>query len=133
MVTTQEIKKDGKLLALVVRSLDSDKSVDFLTPNEFSLQLGVQNRAKGSYVKAHEHPPFENITIPAQEFFYVTSGKLTVDLFTEGKSYKKITISAGEMVLLNCGNSIHFDEDTRLFELKQGPYRQKENEKVQLE
>ena len=134
MLKSEEIKKDGKILAIILRSAASDKNVEFVTPKEFPMQLGVHKRKKGDYVKAHEHIPFGRLkNLAVQEVIFVKKGKLLVGLYHKKKVYRKVIISSGEIILLNTGHNVKFLEDTKMIEVKQGPYREREYEKTDLE
>src|SRR3989338_7142661 len=126
MTHIEEISKDGELLAIIVRSAKSERALEFPTPGDFPMQLGIHNRPKGDYVKAHAHVPFKNLDIPAQEIFFIEKGRMLVTLYSGKDKYKDVVVSDGEIILLNCGHSMKFLEDTRAVEVKQGPYRQKE-------
>src|SRR3989344_3461814 len=126
------IQADGETLAVVVRHSFIPELVEFPTPQHFPLQLGIHQRAAHSVVEAHSHKPFENITIPAQEFFYVVEGKVKVVLFHGNKEHSTVILDKGDMIVLNCGHEITFLEKTKLIEIKQGPYRGKSVEKVFL-
>tara|TARA_Y100000310_G_scaffold329225_1_gene398643 strand:+ start:255 stop:659 length:405 start_codon:yes stop_codon:yes gene_type:complete len=134
MLNVENIEKDGKILAIILRSAEPDKPVEFVTPKDFPLQLGVHKRRKGDYVKAHDHVPFENLSnIPVQEFIFVKKGKISVGLYHNKEIYKEIIVSSGESILINTGHNVKFLEDTDMMEVKQGPYREKQNEKISLE
>ena len=134
MLKAEKIVKDGELLAIILRSIKTDNSVEFITPKEFGLQFGVHNRKKGDYVKAHSHVPFEMLeNFPVQELLYVKKGKISVGLFHKNKLYREIIINSDEFILLNTGHNVRFLEDTEMVEVKQGPYRERENEKTSLE
>lgn len=134
MLNVERIEKDGELLAIVLRSTDSDSPVEFVTPKEFSLQLGVHIRKKDDYVKAHEHIPFGNLKdFPVQDILIIKKGKVAVGLYYRGKFYKDIVLSEGEIVLISTGHNVKFLKDTEMVEIKQGPYRGKEFEKKFLE
>jgi len=133
MLQIEEIKYNNFLLAVIVKKSEVDNGLQFPTPNDFGLQLGFHNRPKGEYINAHEHVPFENISLPVQEILMIKSGKILITLFHEKKKYKEITLIDGDIIVLNCGHSLKFLEDTKLVEVKQGPYRQKQYEKIPLE
>ena len=134
MLKAEEIKKDGKILAIILRSSASDKNVEFVTPKEFPMQLGVHKRKKGDYVRAHEHIPFKEVkNLEVQEVIFVEKGKVLVGLYHKKKVYRKVTVSSGETILLNTGHNVKFLEDTTMFEVKQGPYRERGYEKIDLE
>ena len=130
----EEITADGKILAVVVRSTFNEPGVSFLTPNDFPFQFGIHLRKKHEFVPAHKHSPFKELkNLPAQEFFYVEDGKVEVVMFNkENEQVKKTILNKGDMVLLNCGHSITFLEDSKLIELKQGPYRGRDEEKSSI-
>ena len=133
MSEIEYIKKDDEILAIIVRSRNSDKGLEFPTPNNFPLQLGLHSRPKGEYIKAHTHMPFKSLDIESQEIFVVEKGKLLIGLYHGKVKYTEVTLTDGNIILLNCGHSIKFLEDTKMVEMKQGPYRQKEYEKIPLE
>ena len=79
----------------------------------------------------HEHVPFAELkNLPAQEFFYIVQGKIEAKLYNKKKLFSTLVLWAGDSIVLNCGHSITFLEETQMIELKQGPYRGKEKEKV---
>ena len=127
---TEKITADGKLLAVVVRSTFNEPGVSFLTPDEFPFQMGMHLRPKDTHVEPHEHKPFTDIKLlPTQEFFYIIDGKVQVNLFHKKKKHTTITLNKGDMILLNTGHEVIFLEETKIVELKQGPYRGKSEEK----
>ncbi len=125
----EKIEEDGMLLALVIRARFSNPGLNFFTPEAFPFQLGIHLRKKNEFVKPHQHSPFKALNIPAQEFFYLEKGKVEIEVFADKKSIKKTILEKGDMMLLNCGHSIRFLEDSKLIELKQGPYRGRDEEK----
>lgn len=133
-MSIEKITEEKNILAIVVRSNLSNPGLNFFTPNDFPFQLGIHLRKKHEFVPAHKHSPFKELkNLPAQEFFYVEEGKVEVDMFNgENKQIKKTTLNKGDMILLNCGHSIKFLEDSKLIELKQGPYRGREEEKSSI-
>lgn len=129
-MSVENITAGKELLAVVVRKNIKPKTVEFLTPEHFPFQLGMQHRDAGTVVEAHQHRPFAQLqNISAQEFLYVIEGRVQVVLFHNKKAYKTVVLEHGDMILLNCGHEITFLEKTKLVELKQGPYRGKEIEK----
>ena len=49
MDSIEKIKQDGELLAIVVRKSISTP-LNFVTPDEFPIQLGFHNRKKGEQI-----------------------------------------------------------------------------------
>lgn len=81
-------------------------------------------RPKGYEVKPHRHPD-RTITVESvSEFFYVESGKVRLTIFDDNwNPVAAEEIGAGEFALiLNGGHGVEFLEDSRIHEVKQGPY-----------
>ena len=138
----EEIHHQGKILAVVSRSslvqeLKSEHTpLAFVTPPAFPFQVGIHQRKQGEMIAAHFHIPFPQLeNFPVQEFFYVISGKLQVDLYEPydaqngDRKVAEVVLHKGDTITLNTGHGFRFLEDTELVELKQGPYRGKEQEK----
>ena len=126
----EKIEAGGQLLAIVVRSSLKKQGYNFVSPVEFPLQLGVSVRKKGEHVKPHRHLPFKEMyDLAAQEILYIESGQIEVNLFHDKKKYKTMTLRDGDIILLNCGHEVKFLKDTKMIEVKQGPYRGKDVEK----
>lgn len=134
MLNVEKIEKEGDILAIILKPSVPESVVEFVTPTEFSLQLGVHERKKGDYVKAHEHIPLNsNTKSPVQDIILMKKGKISVGLYYKNEFYKEIIISAGEVIIISTGHNVKFMEDTAMIEIKQGPYRGREVEKKFLE
>lgn len=130
MLKVENIKKDEKILAVILRNSSPGKKVEFLTPSEFPLQLGVHKRKKNEFVEAHEHMPFKELkNLQVQEAIFVKKGRVSVDIYNKKELVKNVILHSNDIILLNSGHSLKFLEDTELIEVKQGPYRGKEYEK----
>lgn len=139
MKAVENVVYKDRLLAVILRSdaleelRSSGKKISFHTPEHFPLQVGLHSRQKGDVVSAHFHRHFPELkNLPVQEFFYVKSGRVKIDLFDEQENDAKVSeviAGEGDTVLLNTGHGLTFLEDSELIELKQGPYRGRDEEK----
>ena len=139
MKAVESVVYKGRTLAVVVRAYalselrSSGNKVSFATPEHFPLQVGIHARPKGDAVSAHFHRPFPELkNLPVQEFFHIKSGKVKIELYDERENDAKVSeiiAEVGDTVILNTGHGMIFLEDTELVELKQGPYRGREEEK----
>lgn len=131
------------LCAIVLRAnqvknfSDSKEKFYFYTPENFPFQAGLQNRRAGDQVVAHFHKPLLDLgNLPVQEFLYVLSGKAVVDLYytedSTGASVKvaEVLLGKGDSIILNTGHGVTFLEDTQFINIKQGPYRGRDEEKI---
>ena len=130
MLKVENIKKDEKLLAVILRNSSPGKQVEFLTPNDFSLQLGIHKRKKNDIVEPHEHVTFEEVkNLEVQEVIFVKKGKISIGVYHKKNLIKNVILNSNDLILLNSGHSVKFLEDTELIEIKQGPYRGRDSEK----
>ena len=126
----EKIEKDGKIFAIVVRGAFDKQGCTFVSPESFPLQLGLHKRKAKEHVKLHRHIPFKELRdIPIQEFVYIESGSIKVAFYDNNKKLSTKILNSKDMVLMNCAHEVIFLEDTKMVELKQGPYRGKDAEK----
>lgn len=135
----ERVIHNNKILAIVIRAMalsqldNSGQKMLFATPDDFPFQVGLHNRKKNEKIKPHFHLPFVELkNFPVQEFFHVISGKIRIDLYDDQEKDVKVSevfVNAGDSIILNTGHGFTFLEDAQLVELKQGPYRGRENEK----
>ncbi len=143
MAGIEKIEYHGKVLAIITRKKalaelqKSGEGMLFVTPDDFPFQIGIHHRKKGEIIKAHAHLPFPELkNFPVQEFFYVLSGKVMIDLFDERENDRKVSqviIEEGDSIVLNAGHGFTLLADAQLIELKQGPYRGRNEEKRFIE
>lgn len=135
----KRIEHNNKILAIVISQSifqemsQQNKELEFVTPNEFPFQIGAHNWNSGKVIKEHFHLPFDKLeNFPVQEFFYVVSGRVRIDLYDERENDAKVSeiiVATGDAIVLNTGHGMEALEPSQLVELKQGPYRGRELEK----
>lgn len=129
----ERVSSDGKILAIIIRSSFNQPGLNFVTPEDFPFQLGMHIYKEGTHIKPHRHKPFKELkNVYPQEFFYVESGKVEIGLYNDREKHSSIILSKGDMIILNCPHEVRFLEDSKFVELKQGPYRGKDEEKEYL-
>lgn len=121
------------LLHIVYRREDiKSKREDFASEKEV-LQVATISLNKDEIIAAHKH--LENIkkTETTQEFVLVIEGELEVDFYDTNDSLIKTTVlHEGDcFTTYRGGHSIKaLKEDTKLYEIKNGPYIGKDKDKV---
>ncbi|MBU6279604.1 MAG: hypothetical protein KGN78_10200 [Actinomycetales bacterium] len=102
----------------------SADETNFLTGDDANFQLGVITRVAGSSIIPHVHFPVNRNVQGTSEALLVVSGKLTVDLYSSDKQYlESFSAIAGDVIVfVRGGHGFRFDQDTRLIEIKQGPF-----------
>jgi hypothetical protein len=123
---------DGKIIAIIVKGDFKKNGVNFVSRPDFPLQLGISNYKKGSKIEPHFHIEKEIKINKIQEVVHIESGKVLVDLYDfEGKKLKSVELLADDTIFfVDGGHGFEIIEDTKLIEVKQGPYFGKDKDKM---
>lgn len=118
------VQEENQVFAIIVRKEFDQPGVNFFTPGEFSQQLGVLIHKKGKKVKRHRHKLIKREIFSTQEVLVLIEGKMKVDLYNDkGKILKSVVLTPGSTILLaRGGHRIEVLEDSKIIEVKQGPY-----------
>ena len=118
------ILHDNTLLAIILRADYHAEGIKFLTPGDFSQQLGYMNRPQGYIIPPHVHNPVAREVHFTNEVLFIKSGKLRIDFYDDEQNYLESRILCqGDVVLLACGgHGIEMIEASEIIEVKQGPY-----------
>ena len=114
----------GQVLAYIVRASWQPQATEFVTPDSFSLQLGMIVYGKGKAITPHMHLPITRQVQGTNEVVSVRQGACDVDLYDDARSFVgSRRLDTGDIILLvSGGHGFRIHEDTVLFEVKQGPY-----------
>ncbi len=120
----ETITHDNAILAIIIYYNYHREGIEFLTPKEFTLQLGYMTRPSGYQIKPHVHNPIRRETIGTQEVLFVKSGVIRVDFYSFDQDYlESRELSRGDMILLaGAGHGITVLESATLVEVKNGPF-----------
>ena len=96
----------------------------FLTPSDFSQQLGYLQHRAGHVIRAHVHNFVSRAVHFTQEVLFLRRGRLRVDFYTgEGVYNESRELGPGDVILLvGGGHGFEVLEDVEMIEVKQGPY-----------
>lgn len=121
----ENILSGKKLIAVVFRNNIKVSGVKFFTESKNPFQIGIHQRPKGLSLPAHMHKHYRSLIIDTiQEILLVQKGKIRITFYTKkGKIITSKILDLGDSVLLmDGGHGVEFLEDSRVFEVKQGPY-----------
>lgn len=120
----ENFKYKKKTYAIIVYKKYKAKGIKFLTPNEFSQQLGYMNRPKNYVIPPHIHNPVSREVTFTNEVLFVKSGKMRVDFYDNKKNYieSRILKKGDTILLVSGGHGFIMLEPTEIIEVKQGPY-----------
>lgn len=118
------VKNMDQTIAVIIRSEHRAEGIEFYTADCFSQQLAYMNRPAGHVIAPHVHNPVERSVMWTQEVLFIRSGKVRVDLFTEGRHYmqSKILTDGDVIMLVAGGHGFEMLEPTEMIEVKQGPF-----------
>ena len=136
MIGMEEIRSDdGKIIAIVARRDFGKDGVNFVSKDDFPLQLGISGYRKGDRIKAHFHIEKEITINKIQEVVHIESGRTRVNLYDlNGKKFKSVELSGDDTILfVDGGHGFEILEDTKIIEVKQGPYFGKDKDKRMIE
>jgi len=127
----ERVEFNGKLFALILRSEFEQEGANFFTSKESTLQLGVIGHKQGAEIKPHIHENVPRTIDRVQEVLHLAHGKVQVDFYDEeGKPLGSSTLSTGDTILLtDGGHGFKMLEDSKMIEIKQGPYLDQETDK----
>jgi len=119
------IQKDGQIYALVFRKSHRPAGVNFMTPDDYTLQLGFIGHPSGKIIQDHIHNPDIHYKVDTtQEFLYIEKGKVRVTVY-DGKwvEISQVILEAGDVFLTVAGgHGFEVLEDCYMIEVKQGPF-----------
>lgn len=120
----ERILHNNIVIALIIYKSYKQDGIQFLSPNEYSLQLGYMTRPKGYQVMPHTHNPVHRNTIGTQETLFIKSGKIRIDFYSFEQEYlESRELSSGDIILLaGAGHGIEVLKKSEIIEIKNGPY-----------
>jgi mannose-6-phosphate isomerase-like protein (cupin superfamily) len=120
----EHIRHEGRLLALILRASFSQPGVHFVTPDDFSQQLGYMLHPKGKVIEPHVHNEVSRTITLTQEVLFIRRGKLRVDFYTDRQEYlESRVLEENDVILLSAGgHGFEALDDLEMIEVKQGPY-----------
>jgi hypothetical protein len=120
-----EIISDGETpLAYIVNASWRPQATEFLTPDDFSQQMGMIVYGAGEQIVPHVHIPVERQITGTTECIVVREGECEIDIYSADRKFiASRRLQTGTIILLlGGGHGFRMIEDTVLFEVKQGPY-----------
>lgn len=131
MSQVERVELQGRLCALILRRELDCEGTRFFTPPENPMQLGVIQHNRGTEVRPHVHVESMRRIDGVQEVLHIEYGMVEAVFYSdEGVRLDSRTLGTGDTILLlGGGHGFRMIEDTRMLEVKQGPYRGVEEDK----
>jgi len=131
----EKIVHGDKNYAIIIRNNFETENIEFVTPPDNPLQIGVMKHISGSKVTPHIHKKVSRTINEIQEVLFIQSGKVAAIFYDESnKEFGRVILSTGDTILLIAGgHGFEFLDDTKMIEVKQGPYAGISQDKILLE
>lgn len=135
MIETIETK--GRVLAIIIRAGHESQGAQFFSRPEYPLQLGLLHHKKDTLLRPHIHNSVTKTINNIQEVLHLEHGQMEVQFFNaSGQQSASCLLNTGDTILLiSGGHGFRMLEDSRILEIKQGPYdgRDKDKEYLRIE
>ncbi len=118
------ITDQGEPLAYIVRAELNPAQTTFVTPPEFTQQIGLVVYRAGGEIARHVHKPLERHIVGTSEALVVKAGRCEVDIYNDERRLMATReLRQGDiLIMVNGGHGFRMLEDTVFLEVKQGPY-----------
>lgn len=122
---TEKIMSNNKILAIIIRNDVWEKGLNFVSSDEDFLQVGTWDYERGQSLAAHIHLNAPRMINRTQEVIFIKNGRLRADIYSEEREYlTSVELRKGDTaILLRGGHGYEIlEDDTRVLEIKNGPY-----------
>ena len=126
------IKHQNRIISIIYREQDWTKGLNFITPDDFYVQVGTWWYEKGKKLDSHIHKEYERKSMRTQESIYVKKGSVEVALYSEEEELlQKYKLYEGDLAVFGYGGHGYeiLDNDTQIIESKNGPFVSVEKDK----
>jgi len=130
----ERVEWEGKVFALILRQNYEPEGVNFVTSEDNPLQLGILRHQQGAKIKPHIHKSFRGTIKQVQEILHIEYGRVEAEFYnTAGEKVRDAILNRGDTILLlSGGHGFNILEDSKMIEVKQGPYHGVEEDKERI-
>lgn len=124
MEFVEQITWMDRPLAYIIRRELTPSATTFVTPSDYTQQLGFIVYPAGGEIKRHLHRSLRRVIEGTSEVLLLKQGRCEVDFYTGAKELVETReLREGDILLLiDGGHGFRILEDTVFVEIKQGPY-----------
>jgi hypothetical protein len=130
----EKIEWNNKVLALILRADYEPEGVSFVTSLDNPLQLGILKHREKSEIKPHIHKSLPRTINEVQEVLHLEYGRVEAEFYEPaGNKIGGTILNSGDtVILLSGGHGFNILEESKMIEVKQGPYYGVGEDKVRL-
>jgi hypothetical protein len=130
------IEKDGLIFAKLIKQNDIKSGLSFFSDDRDFLQVGTWEYEAGRQLLPHIHNIAERTINRTHEVLYILQGSLKATIYTlNAEIVESLVLEQGDiLILLSSGHGYRILEDnTRVLEIKNGPYLGAEVDRRRIE
>jgi len=119
------IEHNNQIISIIYRDNDWVEGLNFITPDDFYVQVGSWWYQKGKKLDSHIHKEFDRKAKRTQESIYVKKGSVKVLLFTEEEKFlEDYVLYTGDLAVFGYGGHGYeiLEDNTQIIESKNGPF-----------
>ena len=131
----KNIEYGNRTYAIIHRTSEWKEGLDFLTPETEFIQAGTWWYQQGKELAAHRHLQCERTANLTQEVVIVISGRLGIDFYNEeDRLFHSEELMPGDLAIMLSGGHGYkmLDEQTKIVEVKNGPYPGMEKDRIRI-
>lgn len=120
----KKVINNNNLRAIILTADHEVNGVDFITDDEFTMQVAVMKHPQGKRIDAHIHKNAPRTITKTLEVLHIVEGELRADFFDDNMEYENSTMlhSGDTIILISGGHGFQCNESTKMIEVKQGPF-----------
>jgi len=125
---------NGRVYAFVIRRDIEVETAKFFTPEDYPLQVGIQQHKRGYTEPTHYHKRVERVVNAVHQVVHLVEGRIEFEFFeNDGTKVGDTIVCAGDTILLTQhGHKMTILEDIKTITVKQGPYLGETDDKVEI-
>lgn len=132
---TEKIMDGDQELAIVVRGVDWEEGLNFVSADGDYQQVGTWGYDKGKVLNPHIHLVAPREALRTQEVVFIRDGRIRADIYGIDKKFlKSVELRKNDAIILLTGGHGYeiLDDHTRVLEVKNGPYvgAEKDRERI---
>lgn len=132
---TKKIKDKDLTLAIIIKSTDWEKGLNFVSEQEDYQQVGFWGYDRGKKLVPHIHLVQPRQILQTQEVLFIKKGLIRVDIYNEKEEFfKSIELEEGDVaIFLRGGHGYEvLENETKVLEIKNGPYVGSEKDRKKI-
>lgn len=125
----EKIEHNGDLLAIIIRKEYEPDGLEFFSEPHLGQQVAMMRHKKGHIIQKHIHKSSLKEIRGTTEVLLILDGLVEMEIYNKDREFVKIvSLRSGDVLfLISGGHGFKILEDSKMLEVKQGPYSEKED------